>query len=89
MKITKKKATKAKARNKRVAAATKTTPGVTQRKPTVKAARGVRALASRRTAKGKFTKVIFNQIGGKECRRSSRRSIRRGLGRNASESDLT
>jgi hypothetical protein len=22
-----------------------------------------------RTAEGKFTKVIFNQIGGKECRR--------------------
>lgn len=31
--------------------------------------KGVRALASRRTAEGKFTKVIFNQIGGKECRR--------------------
>jgi hypothetical protein len=36
------------------------------RKP---AATGVRAKAARRTAEGKFTKVIFNQIGGKECRR--------------------
>src|SRR5258708_29305299 len=52
----KKKATKAKAEVKRP-------------KPAVKVARGVRALASRRTAEGKFTKVIFNQIGGKECRR--------------------
>ena len=33
------------------------------------AATGVRAKAARRTAEGKFTKVIFNQIGGKECRR--------------------
>src|SRR6202166_1911928 len=35
-------------------------------KPT---ATGVRAKAARRTAEGKFTKVIFNQIRGKECRR--------------------
>src|SRR5579871_5608961 len=35
-------------------------------KPT---ATGVRSEAARRTAEGKFTKVIFNQIGGKECRR--------------------
>ena len=35
-------------------------------KPT---ATGVRSEAARRTAAGKFTKVIFNQIGGKECRR--------------------
>ena len=35
-------------------------------KPT---ATGVRAKAARRTAEGQFTKVIFNQIGGKECRR--------------------
>jgi hypothetical protein len=35
-------------------------------KPT---ATGVRAKAARRTAEGKFTKIIFNQIGGKECRR--------------------
>jgi hypothetical protein len=69
MKNTKKKATKAKARNKCVAAATKTTSGLTQRKPAAKVAKGVRSLASRRTAEGKFTKVIFNQIGGKECRR--------------------
>jgi len=33
------------------------------------AAAGVRAKAARRTAEGKFTKVIFNQIGGKECPR--------------------
>jgi len=36
------------------------------RKP---AATGVRAKAARRTAEGKFTKIIFNQLGGKECRR--------------------
>jgi len=35
----------------------------------VKVAKGVRAQASRRTAQGKFTKVVFNQIGGKDCRR--------------------
>jgi hypothetical protein len=69
MKNTKKKATKTKLRNKRVTAATKATPAVKQRTPMVKAARGVRALADRRTAEGKFTKVSFNQIGGKECRR--------------------
>jgi len=28
-----------------------------------------RSEAARRTAEGKFTKIIFNQIGGKECRR--------------------
>lgn len=33
------------------------------------AATGVRSEAARRTAEGKFTKIIFNQIGGKECRR--------------------
>ena len=27
------------------------------------------AKAAQRTAAGKFTKIIFNQIGGKECRR--------------------
>ena len=32
-------------------------------------ATGVRSEAARRTAEGKFTKVVFNQIGGKECRR--------------------
>ncbi len=56
MKNTKKKATKAKAAVKRP-------------KATAKAATGVRAKAARRTAEGKFTKIIFNQIGGKECRR--------------------
>ena len=59
---TKKKSTKTKARNKRVATKTKATSAV-------KVAKGVRAQASRRTAEGKFTKIIFNQIGGKECRR--------------------
>ena len=67
MKTSKKKTSKAKARNKRAAAATKSAPAVKQ--PTAKAATGVRAKAARRTAEGKFTKVIFNQIGGKECPR--------------------
>jgi hypothetical protein len=57
-----KKHTKTKARNKRVTTKTKATSAA-------KAATGVRAKAARRTADGKFTKVIFNQIGGKECRR--------------------
>ncbi len=56
MKNTKKKATKVKTAVKRP-------------KSVGKAATGVRAKAARRTAEGKFTKVIFNQIGGKECRR--------------------
>ena len=56
MKKTKKKATKSRAAVKRP-------------KTTVKVATGVRAKAARRTAEGKFTKIIFNQIGGKECRR--------------------
>ena len=46
--------------------ATKAPKALKVRKPT---ATGVRAKAARRTAEGKFTKVIFNQIGGKECRR--------------------
>jgi hypothetical protein len=32
-------------------------------------ATGVRTKAARRTAEGKFTKVVFAQIGGKECPR--------------------
>ncbi len=56
MKNTKKKTMKAKATVKRP-------------KTTAKVATGVRAKAARRTAAGKFTKIIFNQIGGKECRR--------------------
>ena len=56
MKNTKKKATKAKA-------------GVKRSKPIAKSATGVRAKAARRTAEGKFSKVIFNQIGGRECPR--------------------
>jgi len=54
-----KKQTKAKTRNKAVAG----------KRKVVKAPKGVRALASRRTAEGKFTKVVFNQIGGRECPR--------------------
>ena len=65
----KKKATKAKPRNKRAAAEKKATPAAKRGKSTVKVATGVRAKAARRTAEGKFTKVIFNQIGGKECPR--------------------
>lgn len=53
MKNTKKKATKARAAVKRP-------------KTTAKAATGVRAKAARRTAEGKFTKIIFNQIGGNQ-----------------------
>jgi hypothetical protein len=66
---TKKKATNAKTRNKRVASTAKTATAAKQRKPTAKVASGVRAKASRRTAEGKFTKAIFTQIGGKECPR--------------------
>jgi hypothetical protein len=49
--------------------ATKAKAAAKRPKPTAKAPKGIRALASRRTAEGKFTKIIFNQIGGKECRR--------------------
>ena len=49
--------------------ATKVKAAVKRAKTGAKAATGVRAKAARRTAEGKFTKVIFNQIGGKECRR--------------------
>ena len=35
----------------------------------VSAAASVRSKAARHSAEGKFTKVIFNQIGGKRCRR--------------------
>jgi hypothetical protein len=56
MKNTKKKGTKAKAAVKRP-------------KTVAKVANGVRAKAARRTAEGKFTKIIFNQIGRKECPR--------------------
>jgi len=44
-------------------------PAVKQTKPAAKTATGLRAKAARRTADGKFSKVIFNQIGGKECPR--------------------
>ena len=69
MKTSKKKTSKAKARNERAASTMKTATAAKQSKPTAKVATGVRAKAARRTANGKFTKVIFNQIGGKECRR--------------------
>ena len=49
--------------------ATKGRASVKRPKTAPKAATGVRAKAARRTAQGKFTKIIFNQIGGKECRR--------------------
>jgi hypothetical protein len=49
------------ARSKRVVAKTKTG----------KVAPGLRSLAIRRSAEGKFTKVILNRIGGKECPRFS------------------
>ena len=49
--------------------AKKTKASVKRAKTAVKVATGVRAKAARRTAEGKFTKIIFNQIGGKECRR--------------------
>jgi hypothetical protein len=46
--------------------ATKAPKAMKVPKPT---ATGVRAKAARRTAEGKFSKVVFAQIGGKECRR--------------------
>ena len=49
--------------------ATKAKAAVKQEKPTATTSTGVRAKAARRTAQGKFTKVMFNQIGGKECGR--------------------
>jgi len=49
--------------------ARKAKAAVKRPKTTAKAPKGIRAQASRRTAEGKFTKIIFNQIGGKECRR--------------------
>jgi len=49
--------------------ASKVKAAVKRPKSVAKAATGVRAKAARRTAQGKFTKIIFNQIGGKECRR--------------------
>lgn len=69
MKTGKKQKRLAKGRNKRAAAATKSAPAVKQQRPAIKIATGVRAKAARRTAEGKFIKVIFNQIGGKDCRR--------------------
>jgi hypothetical protein len=57
-----------KPRNNRPAKA-KATPAVKLPKRAIKVATGVRARAARRTAQGKFTKIIFNQIGGKECPR--------------------
>lgn len=48
---------------------TKVKAAAKQRKPIAKTPKGVRGQASRRTAEGKFTKIVFNRIGGKECRR--------------------
>ena len=48
---------------------TKAKAAVKRPKTVAKTGTGVRAKAARRTAEGKFTKIIFNQIGGKECRR--------------------
>ena len=53
----------------KLATASRRASGKTKTTSVVKAAKGARAQASRRTAEGKFTKIIFNQIGGKECRR--------------------
>ena len=49
--------------------AMKAKAAVKRPKTTTKTATGVRAKAAQRTADGKFTKTIFNQISGKECRR--------------------
>ena len=56
-------------KHKKITTASKRIAGKTKATSIVKAAKGVRAQASRRTAQGKFTKVVFNQIGGKDCRR--------------------
>jgi hypothetical protein len=63
---TKKKATKAKKPAKPKQEKSKAPKVPNAPKP---AATGVRAKAARRTAEGRFTKITFNQIGGKECRR--------------------
>jgi hypothetical protein len=49
--------------------ATKAKAAAKRPKTIAKAPKGIRARGSRRTAEGKFSKVIFNQIGGKECPR--------------------
>jgi hypothetical protein len=69
MKKGKKQKRSAKPLNKRVASTAKTATAAKQRKPAAKIASGVWAKAARRTAEGKFTKIIFNHIGGKECPR--------------------
>jgi hypothetical protein len=55
--------------NKQAAAEKKSGPEVKQTKPASKTATGVRVKAARRTAEGKLIKIIFNQIGGRECLR--------------------
>jgi len=62
-------AKKAKKTARRAQGQSTATPATKQPKPSVKIAVGARSRASRRTAEGKFTKAIFNQIGGKESRR--------------------
>jgi len=59
-KVSKKQAAQTKAQ-----AATNVAPAVSS--PVTPAVQSVRSEAARRTAAGKFNKVIFNQIGGKEC----------------------
>jgi hypothetical protein len=49
--------------------ATKAKTAVKRPKTIAKAPKGIRSQASRRTAEGKFTKIVFNKIGGKECPR--------------------
>jgi hypothetical protein len=49
--------------------ATKVKTAVKRPKTTSKVATGVRTKVAQRPAEGKFTIIIFNQIGGKECRR--------------------
>ena len=59
-----KKATK---NSKKKAADQTKTPAATKAAPAV--APSVRSEAAKRTAAGTFTKIIFNQIGGRECPR--------------------
>jgi hypothetical protein len=69
MKKGKKQKRPAKPLNKRVASTAETATAAKQRKPAAKVSSGIRAKAAHRTAEGKFTKIIFNHIGGKECPR--------------------
>jgi len=55
--------------------ATKTKAVVKRPKTTAKAATGVRVKGARRSAEGKFTKVIFNQIGWKVLHETTAQSF--------------